>query len=239
MVEPTELTAKIWHGILSEGRSKPSKVTAEDFEGKAYDVVVKPFKANKERGKTASVSELVSNLLASRLGLSVPEPFLVRVPAGFDQIVGMEDIKRHYEGVSERLFGCQLIPDVTTVPTQRKILPTKRSEALGVILFDALVQNHDRKIGRPNILEHSGGFFLIDHDLAFDFLGGIPIIGGAQKPWIAPPTLKDHVFYPGLRGKELDGSGFETRLKSLTEIEIQAILGVVPDEWWQAKNSEG
>ncbi len=64
-----------------------------------------------------------------------------------------------------------------TVVTQKRLSQDKRSRALSVFIFDALIQNPDRRIDKPNVLEDSKDFYLIDHDLALSFFGGM-IVGG-------------------------------------------------------------
>lgn len=235
-MEVDRVTAKRFYRVLDAGRSRPSLIAA-DGDGKEYEVVVKPSSGN-ERGATASVAELVCNLLATELGLSAPQPFLVEIPSGFDALVPDVEARRQFADVRGPQFGCQFLLGQTISAPFRNVPANKRDEALAVLLFDALVQNADRRDEKPNILEHGEGYFLIDHDLALTCFGGM-LIGGPTKPWVAAhmagPSfeyLKRHIFYEGLRGKEVDASEFLARLKGLTEARLESIFDSVPALWW-------
>jgi hypothetical protein len=232
-----KVTALIPHHTLSHGRTRPTIVEAEDAKGNRHEVVVKLFLA-KERGKKAAISELVCSLLGTRLGLQAPAPFLVAIPDGFHELVADPEARERFRMARGLQFGSAYIRGASTVSADRGVPVEKRSEAGAVFAFDCLTQNPDRRPEKPNLLEHSDGYWLIDHDMALSFIGEI-LIGGPIVPWepralgsLAFSFLATHLFTRGLRGREEALDGFAGALSGLQVGEIDGMLGLVPAEWW-------
>ena len=106
-----------------------------------------------------------------------------------------------------------------------------------VFAFDALIQNADRRVGKPNLLENSDGYLLIDHDLALTFLGGM-LIGGVPKPWALEQWsgspfefLRNHVLYSPLSGTKPDLSHFQLSLEKCDAELLESIFEKIPSEW--------
>lgn len=236
-----EVTALIPFQTLSSGRTSPTIVEAEADDQKRYEIVVKLFLAE-ERGKKAAISELVCSMLGKRLGLQPPDPFLVSIPEGFHELV-IDPRARERFRVSRGLqFGSSYVHGATTISGNRLVTAEKRDEAGAVFAFDCLTQNPDRRPEKPNLLEHNEGYLLIDHDMAFSFLGEI-IIGGVICPWepraLGSPSfsyLSRHLFSRALSGKEEALDAFGQLLSGLESDEINGILAKVPTEWWPDDN---
>lgn len=231
------LTALIPHQSLSHGRTRPTIVEAEDSGGNRHEVVVKLFLL-KERSIKASISELVCSLLGTRLGLRAPDPFLVSIPDGFHELVADPDAKERFRVARGVQFGSAYARGATTVSADRSVPTEKRSEAGAVFAFDCLTQNPDRRPDKPNLLEHNDGYWLIDHDMAFSFVGEL-LIGGPVSPWepraLGSPAfsfLSKHLFTRALCGKEEALDSFAETLSGLQSSEIKGILDEVPQEWW-------
>lgn len=233
----TQVTALIPHQSLTHGRTRPTIVEAEDTKGSRHEVVVKLFRSE-ERGIKASISELVCSLLGSRLGLQAPNPFLVSIPDGFHDLVADSDARERFRMARGLQFGSAYVRGTTTVSADRSVPVEKRSEAGAVFAFDCLTQNPDRRPDKPNLLEHNDGYWLIDHDMAFSFVGEL-LIGGPVSPWepraLGSPAfsfLSRHLFTRALCGKEDALDAFLNTLCELRPDEIDGILGQVPPEWW-------
>lgn len=240
-MEVTTATAKRFDKVFRSGRSRPCLITAVDESNSEHEVVIKPSPGN-ERGTAASATELFCNLFATELGLRSPLPFLIDIPDGFDQLIPEDDkdVRPFFRDGIPPQFACRYEVDYTTVAPGRSISSQKATEAAMIFVFDALVQNADRRTGKPNLLERSDGYLLIDHDLALTFLGGM-LIGGVPKPWvpdaIAGPSfgfLRDHILHAPLAGKRFDLGEFQTRIASVDELSLDRILGAVPSDWWSA-----
>ena len=48
--------------------------------------------------------------------------------------------------------------------------------------------------------------------------------------------LKQHVFYPALKGKDADPVEFQTNLEQLTVPDVKEVLNAVPENWWPNNN---
>lgn len=231
------VTALIPHQLLPHGRTRPTIVEAEDSGESRYEVVVKLFRPE-ERGIKASISELICSLLGTRLGLQAPNPFFVSIPDGFHELVADSDARERFRMARGLQFGSAYVRGATTVSADRGVPVEKRSEAGAVFVFDCLTQNPDRRPDKPNLLEHNDGYWLIDHDMAFSFVGEI-LIGGPVSPWepraLGSPAfsfLSKHLFTRALSGKEESLDAFAEMLSGLQSDEIDGILGQVPPEWW-------
>ncbi len=214
------VTALIPYQTLSHGRTRPTIVEAEDEAENRHEVVVKLFRSE-ERGIKASISELVCSLLGTRLGLQAPTPFFVSIPEGFHELVADAEARERFRIARGLQFGSAYMRGSSTVLADRSVPGEKRSEAGAVFAFDCLTQNPDRRPDKPNLLEHNDGYWLIDHDLAFSFVGEI-LIGGPISPWepraLGSPAfsfLPKHLFTRALCGKEEALDAFAERLSRL------------------------
>lgn len=232
-----QVTALIPHLSLSNGRTRPTIVEAEDEDEKRHEVVVKLFRPE-ERGIKAAISELVCSLLGTRLGLQAPAPYLVSIPEGFHELVTDAEARERFRIARGLQFGSAYMRGASTVLADRSVPGEKRSEAGAIFAFDCLTQNPDRRPEKPNLLEHNNGYWLIDHDMAFSFVGEI-LVGGPISPWepraLGSPAfsyLSKHLFARALSGKEEALDAFAERLCGLQSGEIDGILEGVPSEWW-------
>ena len=139
-------------------------------------------------------------------------------------------------------FGSRYVRGAAVVAAHRGVPTEKRNEAGAIFAFDCLTQNPDRRPQKPNLLEHNDGYWLIDHDMAFAFLGEI-IIGGAILQWepraLVSPSftfLSQHLFTRALSGRDQALDPFGEILSGLASGEIDAILNEVPPEWWPDNN---
>lgn len=92
----THVTALIPHRTLFNGRTSPLLADCVDQAGTRHDVVVKCF-APEDRGNQAAISDLVCPLLASKLRLNAPAPFIVTLPDSFLKNIGNELSRSRYQ----------------------------------------------------------------------------------------------------------------------------------------------
>jgi hypothetical protein len=234
---PISVSAFNLHEQFPSGRTAPFLVEARDENGEIHEVVVKIFSEG-EGGHKASAAELVCSLLGHALGLRPPEPYLVTLPEGFESLVGCETTKAKIQQTEGPYFGCKYLPGASIVSPERSISESKLSEAAQIFTFDGLIQNPDRKVRKPNLLESDEGYHLIDHDQALgDFR--FPSISEAIAPWEdrakgypAYDFLKNHLFHQGLQSKEEFFENAEKQLAELNPDLILAIVESVPPTWW-------
>ncbi|MGH7956783.1 MAG: HipA family kinase, partial [Opitutaceae bacterium] len=207
----------------------------EDSKRKMYEVVVKL--RGREMTQKSQIAELVTALLAHDLGLDVPRPAVVDVPAGFETIVTDALSAAAVKGSSGPNFGSlHLGTSFTGWPNDRTPIGPARDQAAAIFAFDALVQNVDRRAANPNLWSRSDTIGVFDHEQAFAFLY-TTILGDPPRPWCVADQamcfrfLEQHVFYPTLRRGVVDLDGFEEQLGKLTKTRIAGYLKAVPKEW--------
>ncbi len=234
-MEVLELTATQFIKPMSTGRNHPLLLGCENAGGDKFEVVVK-FRG-REMDEKAQMAELLTAQLADGLGLQSPQAALVDVPTGFEEIIPERELVKLVKGSPGLNYGSiHLGPGFTTWPPGRNPVGAQRDQALDIFIFDALIQNPDRRAANPNLWARSDRLGVYDHEQAFSFLS-LPIIGGAPKPWAAASHgnafrfLEQHVFYGSLRGGRLTPGPFKEKLGAVTDKQIQGYLEAIPPEW--------
>lgn len=210
---------------LREGGSLPALVEADD----GFMYVLKFRGAG--QGVKALIAELIAGELARALGLRVPELVFVNLDPAFGRTEPDEEIQdllRASTGLNLALHylsgAITFDPLVTTVDARL---------ASQIVWLDCLVTNVDRTARNTNMLMWHNQLWLIDHGASLYFHhSGQPWEEQAQRPF-AP--IKDHVLLP--RASELDTVDAEFR-RLLTPARIQAIIGLIPDDWLMDESSE-
>lgn len=192
-------TAVQFRRPMERGLNRPFLVMAEDEKGKGSErvaLVVKSTAGYRNRPECI-VREMFSLLLAQKVGISVPEPVLVKFPTGFDY--GAADHPEYAELIQKSPgwnlatvhLGNSWKPWTNTSPP-RSVDQIKIDSAY---CFDAMVQNPDRENENPNLLWRRDQLVLLDFDKAF---GHLRVYRNDPKPWrkvLAQQTLQRHCFY--------------------------------------------
>jgi hypothetical protein len=195
------------------------------------DVVVK-LNGEMDFGTRGAAFELVGSLMASRLGIDCPRPFLVWLsPEFIEAIVLREPLK------AERLrksigwnFGSEMLRDAVIWVEGAPIPSMMLSDALKIFSFDGLTQNVDRCHNNPNLLARGDRLTVIDHECAFSFLSSIV---PSSKPWTlgAGDYMERHALHRGLKGTSLDWSKCHEALSRLTSEFFDSVRDSLPLEW--------
>jgi hypothetical protein len=176
--------------------------------------------------------EAVASQLAHHLGLQRPSPAIVHIQADLAELIAEYQPEKALIilGSIGNNFGCELMKEITTWPTDRSI-PAALIESAGKIFaFDSLIQNPDRRFDNPNLVSHGEELRIFDHESAFSFLLEI---FPSTKPWQLRTEiyLNDHVFYKGLHQKQVDWSTFIDALKNLPTDFFDDLRSALPEEW--------
>ncbi len=217
------------------GRTGPLLLGCEDAKNGSHEVVVKL--RGREMTPKSQLAELIAAQLAHDLGLEIPAPAVVDVPAELAAIIADPVVAASVKTSPGPNFGSlHLGPSFTIWPSGRTPIGPMRDQAALIFAFDALVQNPDRRTINPNLWARSDTIGVFDHEQAFAFLY-TTILGSPPKPWVAADQmlgfrfLEQHVFYPALRGGPVDLEGFGDRLQKLTKRRIAGYFEAVPKEW--------
>ncbi|GAB3775002.1 hypothetical protein GCM10028818_18510 [Spirosoma horti] len=203
---------------LREGGSLPALVEADDD----FLYVLKFRGAG--QGAKALIAELIAGEIARLLGLRIPEIVFATLDEAFGRTEPDEEIQdllRASEGLNLALHylagSITFDPLVTTVDAKL---------ASQIVWLDCLVTNVDRTARNTNMLIWHKELWLIDHGAALYFHHSWENWEAQSKrPFV---QVKDHVLLP--QASELDAVDAEFRT-ILTPDRIQAIVGLIPDEW--------
>ncbi len=203
---------------MKVGRTGPLLLGCEDAKNGGHEVVIKL--RGREMTPKSQLAELIAAQLAGDLGLDIPTPAVVDVPAELAAIISDPVVAAAVKASPGPNFGSlHLGTSFTIWPNGRTPIGPMRDQAALIFAFDALVQNPDRRTINPNLWARSDTIGVFDHEQAFAFLY-TTILGDPPKPWVAANQimgfrfLEQHVFYPALRGGTVDLVGFEDRLKN-------------------------
>lgn len=226
-----DLEAVQFYKMMSNGRTAPMLVGAEDDQGHQIDVVAK-FQG-RELPPSGLVREALGAMLAAELGLLCPEPYVVRASALF-----IDSLRVHDAGLADRLQAGSglgyasehLSEGFQTWPSSRPLDGSARLRAAEVLAFDCWFQNADRKIANPNLLWNGINFAVIDHELAFMTEG----ILFWRPPWEENSVnniVDGHVFGSSLKGTSPKLDRIVTSLKSISDERLSQYFQALPLEW--------
>ena len=213
---------------MTSGRTAPLLCGCADLTGRHDGEFVVKFLSAK-----GALFELVGSRLASHFGILVPEPAAVQVDQEFADVVN-EHLRKQTppRKIGAGLnFGSRVVNPMTTWLVGRVIPEAMFRDATNIFAFDALIQNPDRRVENPNLFTQGDSIYVYDHEeTSFSFLVAV---SPSEEPWNLEREayLDRHVFYSGLRAKEIDLVDFGQWLKDLTPEVLTTIREEVPQEW--------
>jgi hypothetical protein len=232
-------TVSRFHRRIQSSRTEPSIVFCETGAGEEAEFFIK-LRASGERGEVGLVAEIMAAQLASDLDLPVPQSSLLEVTAEFAATIPKPEIAAAFQKSLGWNFGSRHIgPGFATWPQGRLPSAELRTLAAEIFAFDALIQNPDRRAGNPNCLTKGSALVIIDHELAFDFIGGgilfwKPIWEGGDLGF-----LRKHVFYETLRKTPVDFNRLGGAIEALTADHLKSYAESVPAEWPKGADAAG
>jgi len=221
---------------LSTGANKPILTRAVNrFSGIKEDIVVKLMDSER-MGPNAAMKEITASFIAMKLGLKTPTPYICEINdlfinsrSGTTDYVRIKNSKglnfatKNIVGLEQ--FGPHDILDSKLYP-----------EALKIFSFDLMIQNPDRTTvhGKPNLFTTGHDLWILDHELAFNFL--IPLIGRtATNPWEFSPDdknmIENHILFKKLKKKRLDFSLLDNFLDKINDTFWLNLIKIVPNKW--------
>ena len=212
------------------GRTCPCLMRCEDEQDQTAEVVVK-LRTGSECSSTGLVCELMAAFLARDLGLPVPEPYLVEVTSDFHQGIVDPCLAERFRTSAGWNFGSRnLAPAFVSWPQLRSIPATLQQTAAEIFAFDMTIQNPDRRPSKPNLLRKCDELVIFDHEMAFSFLYALV---PNEYPWDGKGMgfAKDHLFYGGLKGKELSWSRMQGALNAIDGNRLNRYVETIPPAW--------
>ncbi|WP_371819031.1 HipA family kinase [Roseococcus sp. SDR] len=232
----TRVTATEFTRAASNGRTKPVMLACAYPTGDEVELFAK-ISARCEQGAVHLAREAIAACLAGDLGLPVPQPFLVDLPPAWVAAVPDPDIRAAMAASLPVAFGSRLAgPQFATWNAGITLRPEMVEAALGIFVFDAIIQNDDRREGNANCLVLGEHLRIIDHELAFAHR---LIIIGWQPPWqlgglqrLVNPGA--HIFRDKLRRAALNFDPIRAAWAALSDGRIEGYASALPAEWASA-----
>jgi hypothetical protein len=174
--------------------------------------------------------ECFAVLLARFLNVPTPEAAIVTIDANLAELVSA-----HNPAVGARMrasigfnFGSRYLTGHATLPAGQSLPPATRPTATGIIAFDALIENVDRRRINPNLLVKGSSVRAFDHETAFAF-----VYDFMKRSWIDKLSfLKEHALYASLQGRDdLDLTDFLAALTSITDTDLDSICAAIPEDF--------
>lgn len=221
--------------VADQGRTGPILSACEAVGGEEFEAFVK-LSAGCDQTVVNLAREVIAACLAADLGLPVPEPWLVEIPPEIIPIVSDAQLADKLRRSCPVAFGSTRTPGFSIWKTGERLPDAMRQVALGVLLFDAIIQNPDRRVENPNCLVRGNDLRIIDHELAFAHR----LVLLWQPPWILG-SMKDletpgrHIFVRELKGAPIDFAPIKSRWAALSHTRLQEYEGSIPQEWAAAR----
>ena len=228
----TRVTATEFIRSANNGRTRPVMLVCNDPSGAEIELFAK-LSARCEQGVVHLAREAIAACLAGDLGLPIPEPFLVDIPPGWVAAVPDTEIRAAMAASLPVAFGSRLAGRQFATWNQGvTLLPGMVGPALGIFVFDAIIQNDDRREGNANCLVLGEHLRIIDHELAFAhrlMIGWQPPwqLGGLQR-FMVPGA---HIFRDKLRREVLNFDQIRTAWAALSDRRIEGYASCLPSEW--------
>ncbi len=210
---------------LREGGSLPAIVRASDD----FLYVIKFRGAG--QGKKALVAELIGGLLATEMGLNMPELVFMHLDESFGQTEGDEEIQDLLQFSVGLNLGLHFLSGALTYdPVDTVADPLTASK---VVLLDSMLSNIDRTAKNTNLLNWNKDLWLIDHGASLYF----------HHNWTyweshldrSFPNIKDHV----LLNKASQLTQAATFIKEkISKETIEKIVSLIPEDWLQEESAD-
>ena len=224
------LNAISYLGIIESGVSRPIKCLCKNEELQSEYAVKLKTKVND--GILSLCSEVIATKLANALNIDTPDIAIINLSEEFANLVEELEISREILANVGINFGSKLISGNTTWIRGQSITRSILQPAFETLMFDAMIQNPDRTLVKPNFLINKNRIYLIDHEKGFSFVRDL---FHKHSPWEVSKLsfLKNHIFYPELKKNNIAEyfDIMEDKLKVITEKEIENIFLNIPEEW--------
>lgn len=226
------VTATEFVRVATQGRTGPAILTCEDAAGNPVELFCK-VSGGCDAGVSSLARESVGACLAADLGLPIPRPYLVDLSPEFADTVPDDTVRQKLLASSAVGFGSLRVPNQFAVWAKgNQITDTMVPDAAAILVFDAVIQNPDRRDGNPNCLVKGEELRVFDHELAFmteQLLFWTPPwkLGGLS--WVGNPGA--HIFASGLKGREIDYDPIKALWSNLSDTRLTEYQTAIPEAW--------
>jgi hypothetical protein len=224
--------------VAEAGRNRPLRVAVEAEDGQEYDVFLKSSGCP-ELSVTSLAHEALAACIAGKVGLPVCRPFLVELTPEWIASVHDPAVRQTLNASNPIAFGSTAAgPGWKPWSSDDVLTPARREKAVGIFVFDAFVENPDRKRSNPNLLVKGDDFRVIDHELALLVRGLIPRPAPWQPGYLSHMVGPDgHVFAGRLNVNALDLDPIRTAWSNLSDGDLSDYEASLPAQWAEAADA--
>lgn len=229
------ITPVRFHSPVDSGRTRPSRIECEKPDGSNVEVIAK-FSEGCTLKDSALAKEVIAASLAADIGLPVPPPYLLDVIPEFIETIPSDEHRNQIASSNPIAFGSTEVGNGFRIwSSADRLNPEMIQVAAGIFCFDAFVVNDDRRTVNPNLLVRGSDMRVIDHESSWAHKM-LKMLMGWQPPWemgslAALTTPGNHIFYEGLKGKEVNFSPIEAAWAGISDGRLQQYRDTVPDQW--------
>jgi hypothetical protein len=206
---------------LREGGSLPAIAEADDL----FLYVLK-FRGSGQGIKTL-IAELIGGEIARALGLRVPEIVFAQLDPAFGRTEPDEEIQDLLKASVGLNLGLHYLSGA--ISFDPLVTPVDATLASSIVWLDCLLTNVDRTSNNTNMLVWNKEVWLIDHGASLYFHYAPE--NWEKKAETPFAQIKNHVLLPYASELDETNNRFQTLL---TSKKLKEIVGLVPDEWFEA-----
>lgn len=212
--------------ILDAGRTRPFITRCSNPRGDKEFVLKYDIKVM--GGYCGLVFELFGSYMASKFGVVTPPPAIIEISKDFaDSVPDPASRKVLMDNTGYR-FGCEYLPGMSSWGMEGRHNADFLEQAYKILLFDAFIQNPDRRKDKSNLGMADGEMVAFDHELAFAFCYSLD--KRTNNCLSALPEIRQHFLFNLLSGKS-DKIKPNIGNLDLTEKDLDGIITQLPDEW--------
>lgn len=225
--------------VAGSGRTRPARIACETGEGETVEVIAK-LSGSCDRSVTSLAIEALSACLARDLTLPTPQPYVVSLESEWIHSISDREWAEVAERSASAAFGSRAFEaGFPEWITGTRLVGTMVQKAAEILVFDALIENVDRREGNPNCFVSGDEIRIIDHELAFPDTAALI---GWQPPWSVGglhhlETPGAHIFRAGLVRREVDWDAIRAAWAGLSDERLGAYEASMPAEWADAAPS--
>ena len=218
--------------VLGAGTTQPMLIrgVCKKTEVKS-DYVVK-FICSPRMSIMSSSSELIAAFVGLELDLNIAEPSIIDITSDFVETLRGKDGFKNASNSIGLNFGCKYVPGLMEFASRQQLSDNLYEQAEYIFSFDIFISNVDRRTDKPNMLTDGEKIPLFDHELAFGFV--MDIIKN-PTPWLISENdlgwIKNHYFFPILKGNEHSFDEFVDKLDVLNDHFWYKLQKKIPDLW--------
>ena len=221
------------------GRTRPVLMLCEAETDRQLEVFCK-LSAGCDEGVASLAREVVAACLAADLKLPVPTPYLVEIPSALASVVTSPGIAKQLQASSPVGFGSAKVEGQFSVwTTGNRVTNVMLPSALGALVFDAVIENSDRRASNPNCLVARNDIRLIDHELSFPPISGIlnrqPSWQLGALRWL--DHANGHIFVQKIKKikkRRLEFGPLRALWSAISDDRLLEYRDAIPSEWDKA-----